>query len=312
MYLVKDLYQECGETLKLKLIHGRKGLNRKIYLPEVQNPGLSLVGYLEEDIKKRILVFGKVEFDYLNHLGSFVRISRLKNLLIDKTPALIISSDYPPMKDLYRLCDAQQIPLFQTPLSTVELITKLTFLLTDRFMPSISCHGSFMEIFGFGVLIQGDPSIGKSDAALDLIERGHCLIADDLVKIRLREEKLEGYGLEPSRHHMEIRGIGIINIAQLYGAISIKEKKELDLIIKLEIWNQEHMYDRVGIEENTVTILGMKVVYHLLPVTPRRNIPLLIEAIILNHRLKKMGYHSGKEYNAKLISMIFQKEKVSV
>ncbi|MCC5832039.1 MAG: HPr kinase/phosphorylase [Chlamydiales bacterium] len=307
MYSVKDLFQEHCELLELELVAGGEGIDRKIFVPEVERPGLSLTGYLKHHAKKRILIFGKVEVEYLRDLASHLRLSRLKPILTDKTPAVIIARRYRPPKELLQLCQEREIPLFRAKMTTMKLMSKLTLLLADEFAPSISCHGSLVEVFGVGVLIEGDSSVGKSETALGLIERGHRLISDDLVKVRLREGGLEGFGAELSRHHMEIRGIGIINVAHLYGAVCVREKKSLDIVVKLELWDDNHFYDRVGIEEKTVTILGVDVPHHLLPVKPGRDVVLLLETIALNHRLKKMGYHSAKEYNAKLLDAIDRK-----
>jgi len=311
MYLVKELFHEHGELLDLKLVAGEAGIVNRIHVPEVQRPGLSLAGYLKNHAKKRILVFGKVEIEYLRHLTDAQRVSRLNAILTDKTPAVIVARRYRPPTELFQLCQERDIPLFRAKMTTMNLMSKLTLLLTDEFSPSISCHGSLVEVFGVGVLIQGDSSVGKSEAALGLIERGHRLISDDLVKVRLREGGyLEGFGAELSRHHMEVRGIGIINVANLYGAVCVREKKSLDIVVKLEVWDDSHFYDRVGIEEKTVTILGVEIPHHLLPVKPGRDVVLLLETIALNHRLKKMGYHSAKEFNTKLLSAIARKGKI--
>ena len=183
-------------------------------------------------------------------------------------------------------------------------------LLFDEFAPSLTCHGSLVEVFGVGVLIQGESSVGKSEASLGLLERGHRLISDDIVKVKKREGGyLEGSGVELSRHHMEIRGIGIINVANIYGAVCVRDKKSLDLVVKLETWDDDFFYDRVGLEEKSITILQIPIPYHLLPVKPGRDVVLLLETIASNHRLKQMGYHSAKEFNAKLLSTLEYKTR---
>lgn len=187
----------------------------------------------------------------------------------------------------------------------MDLISRMTFLLSNEMAPQITCHGTFIEAYGVGVLIQGDSSIGKSEAALSLIERGHRLVSDDVVRLRRRQgEALEGVGPELTRHMMEIRGIGIINVAHIYGAVCVRDTKNLDLVVKLEAWNDEAFYDRVGLDERVTDLLGVKVPHHILPVKSGRDVALLIETIVLNHRLKLMGYHSAKEFNAKLLEAI--------
>ncbi len=312
MYLVKDLYEKHKSRLGLELVAGSSGLLRKIKIPEAHRPGLSLSGYLKGHAGHRILVFGKVEIGYLKDLTNEVRIKRLHDLLCisPNPPAIIVTRRLRPPKELHALCEELGIPLFRANTSTMNLLSKLTLLLYEEFSPSINCHGTLVEVFGVGVLIQGDSSVGKSEAALGLIERGHRLITDDIVKIRKREgEYLEGYGVELTRHHMEIRGIGIINVANLYGAVCVRDTKSIDIIVKLEVWDDQDFYDRVGIDEKFCQILGMELPYHILPVKPGRDVVLLLETIALNHRLKKMGYNSAKEFNAKLLEMIGSKQK---
>lgn len=306
-YTVEEFASEQGEALELELCAGESGLKRRIYVPEVQRPGLSLSGYMKNHAKKRLLVFGRVEIEYLRHLKDKVRVSRLKALLTEKTPAVIVARRLRPPKELVQLCEKRGIPLFRAKMITMHLISRLTLLLTDTFAPAQSVHGSLVEVFGVGVLIQGDSSIGKSETALGLIDRGHRLISDDLVQVRLREGYLEGSGVELSRHHMEVRGIGILNVANLYGAVCVREKKSLDIVVKLEVWDDNHHYDRVGLEEKTVAILGVDIPHHRLPVKPGRDVVLLLETIALNHRLKEMGYHSAREFSAKLRTAIAAK-----
>ncbi len=310
MYTVEKLFKEHGGQLDLELVTGEKGLKRKILVPEAHRPGLCLAGYLKGHAKKRILVFGKVEIEYLRHLSEGLRDARLKAILTDQTPAVLIARHFLPPKELVNFCEKQAIPLFRAKMTTMNLMSRLTLLLSDEFAPSKCYHGSLVEVFGVGLLIQGDSSVGKSEAALGLIERGHRLISDDLVKVKLREGGyLEGSGEDLTRHHMEVRGIGIINVANLYGAVCVREKKSLDIVVKLEVWDDSHFYDRVGIEEKKVFILGIEVPFHLLPVKPGRDVVLLLETIALNHRLKKMGYHSAKEFNLRLLSKIAGKGK---
>ena len=173
----------------------------------------------------------------------------------------------------------------------------------------MTLHGTLVELFGVGVLIQGESSVGKSEAALGLIERGHRLISDDVVRVKKKENYLIGAGPELTRHLMEIRGIGIINVAHLYGAVCVRTDKEIDMVIKLEEWDDQHFYDRVGLDDKFIDILGVSTPYHILPVKPGRDVVLLIETIALNHRLKGMGYNSAKEFNMKLLETIAHKRR---
>ncbi|MDQ5956548.1 MAG: HPr(Ser) kinase/phosphatase [Candidatus Rhabdochlamydia sp.] len=309
MYCVQDLFQKHGPQLGLKLIAGESGLNRQIKVPEVHRPGLSLSGYLKNYASQRILVFGNVEARYLRDLDKKLRLSRLQAILTSQTPAVILAGRYTPLKELVRVCSEVKIPLFQAQGSTMSLVSKMTLILNEEFSLTMTCHGTLVEAFGVGLLIQGDSSVGKSEAALGLIERGHRLISDDVVRIRLREgSSLQGSGPELTRHLLEIRGIGIINVAHLYGAVCVRDEKTIDLIIKLEEWDERRFYDRVGLDEKYCDILGIKVPFHVIPVKQGRDIVLLIETIVLNQRLKEMGYHSAREFNAKLLESISRKQ----
>jgi HPr kinase/phosphorylase len=309
MYSVQDLFDKYGVQLGLQLISGREGLKRSIKIPEVHRPGLSLSGYLKNYVGQRILVFGNVEISYLRDLDKSTRIERLRGLFTSQTPAIVVAGRYQVPKELILQSEQEGIPLFRVEMATMEILSKMTLILNEEFSPTMTCHGTLVEAFGVGVLIQGNSSVGKSEAALGLIERGHRLISDDVVKVRLREGSyLEGSGPELTRHLIEIRGIGIINVAHLYGAVCVRDDKRLDIVIKLEEWDDRRFYDRVGLEEKCCDLLGVKVPYHVLPVKPGRDVILLIETIVLNHRLKEMGYNSAKEFNAKLLETISKKQ----
>lgn len=310
MYSVQDLIDKYGKQLGLQLIAGKKGTKRRIKIPEVHRPGLALSGYMKNYASQRILIFGNVEALYLKDLSKEIRMKRLRDILHSQTPAVVVAGRFQPVKELILFCEQDEIPLFKASMPTMNLLSRLTLLLNEEFSPTMTCHGTLVEAFGVGVLIQGDSSVGKSEAALGLIERGHRLISDDVVKIRLREgASLEGSGPELTRHLMEIRGIGIINVAHLYGAVCVRDYKTVELIVKLEEWDDRRFYDRIGLDEKYCDILGINVPYHVLPVKPGRDVVLLIETIVLNHRLKEMGYNSAKEFNTKLLETISKKQK---
>lgn len=310
MYLVEDLYKQHGQRLGLQLIAGKAGVKRVIKVPEAHRPGLSLSGYLKSHARKRILIFGKVEIEYIRDLDHETRIQRLEAILSPLTPAIIIARRYRPPQELFALCESHNIPLLRASMTTMNLLSKLTLLLTEEFSQSVTVHGTLVEVFGVGVLIKGDSSVGKSETALGLIEKGHRLISDDTVKVKKREgSHLEGFGAELTRHHMEIRGIGIINVAHLYGVVCVRDNKSIDIVVKLEAWNDEHFYDRIGIEEKHCDILGVRLPYHVLPVKPGRDVVLLLETIALNHRLKGMGYNSALEFRSALLKKIAEKPR---
>ena len=310
VYQVKDLYEKYKEELSLSIVTGESGLSRPIRLPEAHRPGLSLAGYLKNYDNQRVLVLGMVEISYLKDLDPDTRAERVKGILTQKTPAIVIAGRLLPPKEIVQFCKKSNLPLFRTKMKAMEFLSRLISYLSAEFSPSMTCHGTLVEAFGVGVLIQGDSSIGKSEAALGLIEKGHRLISDDVVRIRLREGAcLEGSGPEITRHLIEIRGIGIINVAHLYGAVCVRDKKKVDVVVKLEAWDEAKFYDRIGLDQQFCDILDKKIPYHILPVKPGRDVVLLIETIALNHRLKEMGLNSAKEFNIKLLETIASKQK---
>lgn len=305
MYVVEDLFQNHKEDLGLSLMAGKKGMKRPIKVPEAHRPGLSLAGYFKSHAGKRIIILGRVETEYLRDLAPETRLERLKALLSFPTPCVIIARGFRPPKELLKFCNLSQIPLFTSSLSTMALLNKLTIVLTEEFSPQMTVHGTLVEVYGVGVLIQGDSSIGKSETALGLIERGHRLIADDSVNVKQYEGSyVKGTCAPIIKHHMEIRGIGIINIAHLYGAVCVRDEKQVDIVVRLEAWDDSHYYDRLGLDEKFCEILGIELPFHLLPVKPGRDVVLLVETVALNHRLKHMGYHSAKEFHNKLTETI--------
>lgn len=313
MYLVQDFVSQHGKSLGLELVAGQSGLSRRIKKPEVHRPGLSLTGYLQGYVPSRILVIGRQEIDYLRELAPSLQRQRLEAIFTPTTPAVIIARGCRIPKELHGFCDRIKLPLFRAGSNATNLLSRITFLLLEEFCPSVTLHGTLVEVFGVGLLIQGESSVGKSEAALGLIERGHRLISDDVVRVKKKEGAyLVGSGPELTRHLMEIRGIGIINVAHLYGAVCVRPDKGLDIVVKLEEWDEQHFYDRVGLDEKFIDVLGVSVPYHVLPVKPGRDVVLLLETIALNHRLKDMGYNSAKEFNVKLLEALARRQKKRV
>lgn len=304
------LYDKCQNDLNLKTITDVDLSKVQLRSQYIERPGLSLSGYLEGFNPKKMYVFGEIEINYLQDLHPNIRFQRLQLLITQTTPVIIIANDLNPLKEIKELCKKHKVALWHSSKSAVEVFSIVTKILSDAFAPVVSCHGTLVEAFGVGLLIQGDSSIGKSEAALGLIERGHRLVSDDVVTIKRKEENvLVGEGPELTRHLLEIRGIGIINVAHLFGAVCISRTKRIDLIVKLEEWDDNHFYDRVGLEEKYCDVLGVKIIYHILPVKPGRDVSLLLETIVLNHRLKEMGYNSAKEFNTKLLKTIAQRQE---
>ena len=310
MVVIKEFFEKYQKRLQIENIAVSFSSDKKIKKKIVHRPGLDLV-YARNISTNHIVVFGKSEISYLKGLDKKVRYKKINAILTETTPAVIISRKMRPLKELVQVCEKKRISIFRSSYSTMELISKLILVLNDELSPVVTLHGTLVEVFGIGVLIQGESSVGKSEAALGLIERGHRLISDDIVQVKKRENVLIGTGPELTRHLMEIRGIGIINVAHLYGATCVRPDKVLDIIVKLEQWDDSHFYDRVGLEEKFMDVLDNNVPFHLMPIKPGRDVILLIETLSLNHRLKGMGYNSAKEFNIKLLETIGRKRKIS-
>ena len=306
--------------LGLRCIAGRKGLTREITIPDLNRPGLGLSGFFDKFGAERIQIFGRGECAYLEKLESDQRTDTIEQLFDSNIPCGIFTHGIYPTEDVMRVAQNTGTPLLQTDLPTSELVSRLLRALGNVFAKKITNHGVLVEVFGIGILITGDSGVGKSEAALELIHRGHRLVADDSVEIRnVSGNLLIGGGANPALgHHMEIRGLGIINITHLFGVGAIRENKQIQLVVELENWDSEKVYDRIGADEKTTEILGIKVPYLLVPVKPGRNIPIIIETAAMNERLKKMGYFSAKEFNHSVMKWletenarkIYQQKKV--
>ncbi len=297
---VLDLLQldlKENDALDLKCITGRPGLVRELKVPEINRPGLELSGFYDNFAYQRIQIFGRGETAYLQKLQQEGKRETLEKLFSCEIPCCVFTHQLEPTSDFIELSENTECAVLQTDLTTSEFTTRVIRVLDNIFAPKQSIHGVLVEVFGIGILIQGDSGVGKSEVALSLIERSHRLVADDLVEIRrVSGNILMGTGTGVSSHHMEIRGLGIINITHLFGVGAIRDKKQIQVVVKLEEWDSNKVYDRLGAEENTADILGVQVPYLVIPVKPGRNIPVIIETAAMNERLKKMGYYSAKEF----------------
>jgi HPr kinase/phosphorylase len=305
---VLDLLQldlKENDALDLTCLGGRPGLVREITATEINRPGLELGGFFENFAYQRIQIFGRGENAFLQKVGSAGARSHLEKLFTYEIPCCVFTHSLTPTPDFLSIAEKAQCPVLQTPLSSSEFTVRILRVLSTIFAPKQTVHGVLVEVFGIGVLIQGDSGVGKSEAALELIERGHRLVADDAVEIRrVSGNILMGAGAKIVSHHMEIRGLGIINITQLFGVGAIRDKKQIQLVVQLEAWDPKKSYDRIGAEENSIDILGVQVPYLLIPIKPGRNIPIIIETAARNERLKKMGYYSAKEFNQNLMNWL--------
>lgn len=268
----------------------------KIKNNDVNRPGLQLTGFYEYFDSTRIQIAGKAEFAFMEKLSEEERISTFANLFAQKPPAFIVTRDLELFPELEGLAKENEVPLLRSKASTSEFMAALIAFLNLRLAPRITRHGVLIEIYGEGVLILGDSGVGKSETAIELVKRGHRLVADDAVEIR-RTSNITLVGSSPDniRHFLELRGIGIINARQLFGIGAVKVSEKIDMVVELEPWNPEKVYDRMGVDNHYMAILGVKVPYLTIPVKPGRNLAVILEVAAMNNRQKKMGYNAAQE-----------------
>lgn len=292
------------KTIKLHKVVENLGLEivssstdyREIVLEnaDVNRPGLQLTGYMEAFPYKRLQVIGTVEYNYLTSLDSKMQYERFRGILSYDIPAVIFSSNREINEDIVDLARYYDITLLRSPAKTTKLVSDISDQLEYQLAPTINVHGELLEVFGIGVLIMGKSSVGKSETALELVNRGHRLVADDMVDITAIDKKIIGEAPENIRHFMELRGLGIINVRRLYGSGAIKLQTQVDLVIELEQWKDDYEYDRLGIDEHYIELLGLKLPHLVVPVRAGRNIALIIEVAAMNQREKAFGYNAAK------------------
>ena len=294
------------DSLDLRCVCGRRGLVRDITIPDLNRPGLALSGFYDSFAWQRVQLFGRGEVAYLNKMAAEGRLETIQQMFTFDVPCCIFTHNLEPSAAFIETAEEAGCPVLQTGLDSSEFSSRLLRILSNIFAPKVSIHGVLVEVYGLGILILGDSGVGKSETALELIERGHRLVADDVVEIScVNGNSLLGQGANKIiGHHMEIRGLGIINITQLYGVGSIRERKEVQIVAKLEEWDANKVYDRLGTEELTMEILGVKIPKLEIPVKPGRNIPIILETAAMNERLKSMGYFSAKEFNQNVLKWI--------
>jgi HPr kinase/phosphorylase len=308
---VERFYTEQAAALQLKLAAGGNGLKRIIREPTVNRPGLVLTGFTRYFANKRVQAIGNAEAYYLKSLPAEDREKRYATLFSYKIPCLIFSRDLPPDKLLLKAAEAADVPVFQCPLITMKLINLATIALEMMFAPHGTEMGSMVDILGVGVIIRGESGIGKSESVLALIERGYSLVADDITKVTLVDgREVLGTSAELTRNHMEVRGIGIINVAAMFGVKSIRREKSVDLVVSLKVWNEVPDVDRVGMDEEFVDILGIPIPHIIIPVRPGRDLARLIEVAAFQTKLKASGYNPAKELNDRLISKMANAAKL--
>lgn len=304
---VESFYTCHAGTLQMKLEGARVGFHRKIREPTINRPGLALSGFYSYFAGKRVQVLGAAEYSYLKSLSQKMRIQRIKELCACKIPCLVISRGFHLAPELLTVTEAAKIAVFRTPMITMKFINAATIALEMDFSPTVTEFGSMVDILGVGVLIRGASGIGKSECVLGLIERGHSLVADDVTRITsLEGRELMATAPNLTRNHMEVRGIGIINVASVFGIGSIRIEKRLDLVVTLKEWEEVEEIDRIGIERQSYEVLGMEVPHVTIPVKPGRDIARLVEVAAMDQKLKGLGQNSAVEFNTKLLSLMEQ------
>jgi len=299
---VEKLFNARAQELELTLLSGNeKGLKRIIHNPELHRPGLALTGFFERFANKRIQILGETEMAYIGRLPT-ERLLEISDKLFEfKIPLLIISKGITPPFEMVEAADKSDTSILSSRLSTAELTTRLSAYLDHVFAPTINVHGTLVDVYGVGLLYTGKSGIGKSEVALDLVERGHRLVADDVVKItRATPDVIIGTGSELLGHHMEIRGVGIIDIEELFGIRAIRLQKRIEVEVNLTLWSETEDYERLGIEDTRTTLLGVGIPVVRVPISPGKNITVISEVIAMNHMLKVYGENSALEFTKKL------------
>lgn len=288
---------ELAEKMELKNLTPTVELKGKeVSIPEVNRPALQLSGFFDHFDSDRVQIIGYVEYTYLQTLDHERKLKIYDELVTYKVPCIVYSRNLEPDKELLEKAEKQDISIFQTEKQTSGFMAELIRWMNVKLAPCISIHGVLVDVYGVGVLIMGESGIGKSEAALELIKRGHRLVTDDVVEIRkVSDETLVGSAPDITRHFIELRGIGIVDVKSMFGVQSVRETQNIDLVITLEDWSREKEYDRLGLEESYTEFLGNKVVCHNIPIRPGRNLAIIVESAAVNHRQKQMGYNAAQE-----------------
>jgi HPr kinase/phosphorylase len=302
---VESFYRSHADKLQMKLDGPRVGFHRKIREPTINRPGLALAGFFKYFAEKRVQVLGAAEYTYLKNLSDTLRVKRFRDLCARKIPCLVVSRGFHLDRAVLAVAAEEKIAVFRTPMITMKFINAATIALEDDFSPTVTEFGSMVDILGVGVLIRGASGIGKSECVLGLIERGHSLVSDDVTRITsLEGRELMATAPELTRNHMEVRGIGIINVANIFGIGSIRVEKRLDLVVTLKDWHELEEVDRIGLDQEFYEILGLQVPHVTIPVKPGRDIARLIEVAAMDQKLKGLGQNSAVEFNTKLLNLM--------
>jgi HPr kinase/phosphorylase len=298
---VRELLGSELAELQLSVVCGEAKLDNRITPPSVQKPGLAFAGYYDYIKPGRVQIVGESETKFLVTLSSDRRRQRFERIVAMPVPVFVITKGLEPLPEFLEASRSQPVPVLSSPALSSSVIQRLSYFLEEHLVPSTVLHGVLLDIYGLGVLLIGESGVGKSECALDLITRGHSLVADDRVTVkRYPYGDLIGFCEEPLRHHMELRGLGIINVKDLFGLAAVRDRKSVDLVIELEHWDEAKAYDRLGLDETVFQILDTPCPYIKMPVAMGRNLSILVEIAARNHVLKLQGHHSAREFARRL------------
>jgi HPr kinase/phosphorylase len=306
---VEHFYTQHAARLQLKLVAGQEGMGRLIREGAVNRLGMALTGFIKYFAFRRVQLIGKSEISYFHTLDLANRQARIRAILDRKIPCIVFSRDNRPPAIILKEAQKAKVPIFISPIPTPRLVNLITLCLEEDFAPTTSEHGSMVDIMGVGVLIRGESGVGKSECALGLVERGYSLVADDITRLRLLEgRELMATSAEVTRTFMEVRGIGIINVAAIFGGRAIRTEKRLDLVVTLAEWDKAGDIERTGLDQQFYEILGLKIPHVRIPIRPGRDLAGLVQVAALDQKMKTMGQFSALEFNEKLMSRLKLKE----
>lgn len=306
---VQEFYEGMKEQLKLSLLTPTVPLTRKIHSPEIHRPGLAFSGFYDYFAFDCVQILGKTEIRFLKKLAGREKQKNLGRFFSFRIPCIIVSKQQSVPRDFLESSIAAGVPVFRSPFRTARVASQVTIYIEEASAPRTSLHATLIDVYGVGTLLLGKSGVGKSECALELVERSHRLVADDIVEIRLENRVLMGRSNEVLHHHMEIRGLGIIDVRAIFGVGAVRTSKRITLAVTLEHWKKEREYERLGLEDRVYEILGVNIPHLIIPVRPGRNIPILVETAALTQRLSHMGAHPAKEFNKRLIQFMHPSTK---
>jgi HPr kinase/phosphorylase len=302
MLTIRDLLERKGDSLRLEVLAGDAGLDREISVPEVSSPGLVFAGFTARFAAERLHALGETEIAFLRSLAADERRRVLETFMGYELPCVFVTKGQVAPKELLRLGRDRGIPVIRSKLSTAEFYRRITPYLTEVFSPATTLHASMADVYGVGLLFVGRSGIGKSECVLDLVERGHRLVADDVVHITQRgADVLIGRANELSHRFMEIRGIGLVDVMALFGVRAVRQQKRIEVVVELEAWDSARELDRTGLDSRTTTILGVELPMVSIPLNPGKNLTVICEVVAMNHLLRYSGVDSARQFNERLI-----------